>query len=92
MVRANWGSAVGAGAEQMKEGTVEMSGTVVGVNRHPVTVELANGPIVRGFLAGRLMKNEIRVLVGDRVVVEMSPYDLTQAGLFIALDNGRPSC
>ncbi len=42
------------------------------------TVELENGHHVLGHLAGKMRKNYIRVLPGDRVVVELSPYDLTR--------------
>lgn len=42
------------------------------------TVELENGHQVLGHLGGRMRKNYIRVLPGDRVVVELSPYDLTR--------------
>ena len=42
------------------------------------TVELENGHSVLGHLAGKMRKNYIRVLPGDRVVVELSPYDLTR--------------
>ena len=42
------------------------------------TVELENGHHVLGHLGGKMRKNYIRVLPGDRVVVELSPYDLTR--------------
>ncbi len=42
------------------------------------TVELENGHQVLGHLGGKMRKNYIRVLPGDRVVVELSPYDLTR--------------
>jgi translation initiation factor IF-1 len=42
------------------------------------TVELDNGHNVLGHLAGKMRKHYIRVLPGDRVVVELSPYDLTR--------------
>ena len=42
------------------------------------TVELENGRSVLGHLGGKMRKNYIRVLPGDRVVVELSPYDLTR--------------
>ena len=42
------------------------------------TVELANGHNVLAYLAGKVRKNFIRVLPGDRVLVELSPYDLTR--------------
>jgi translation initiation factor IF-1 len=42
------------------------------------TVELENGHSVLGHLGGKICKHYIRVLPGDRVVVELSPYDLTR--------------
>jgi translation initiation factor IF-1 len=42
------------------------------------TVELDNGHSVLGHLGGKMRKHYIRVLPGDRVVVELSPYDLTR--------------
>ncbi len=42
------------------------------------SVELVNGQTVLGHLSGKMRKNYIRVLPGDRVVVELSPYDLTR--------------
>jgi translation initiation factor IF-1 len=42
------------------------------------TVELDNGQKVLGHLGGKMRKNYIRVLTGDRVTVELSPYDLTR--------------
>ena len=41
-------------------------------------VELDNGNSVLSHLAGKMRKNYIRVLPGDKVVVELSPYDLTR--------------
>ena len=41
-------------------------------------VKLENGHIVTAHTAGKLRKNRIRVLQGDRVRVEMTPYDLTK--------------
>jgi translation initiation factor IF-1 len=41
-------------------------------------VELANGHKVLAYLSGKIRKNYIRVLPGDRVLVELSPYDLTR--------------
>jgi translation initiation factor IF-1 len=42
------------------------------------TVELENGHSVLGHLAGKMRKHYIRVLPGDRVTVELSPYDLSR--------------
>jgi translation initiation factor IF-1 len=41
-------------------------------------VKLENGHIVIAHTSGRMRKNRIRVLVGDKVIVEMTPYDLTK--------------
>ena len=41
-------------------------------------VKLDNGHVVIAYTSGRMKKNRIRILVGDRVSVEMSPYDLTR--------------
>lgn len=68
----------------MKETTVTMDGTVVGIHRNCASVELANGAVIRAVLAGRMMLHKIRVLTGDKVRVELTPYDLTKGGLFIA--------
>lgn len=43
-------------------------------------VMLDNGKVVNSYIAGKLRKNNIRVMVGDRVTIELCPYDL---------DNGR---
>lgn len=39
-------------------------------------VQLENGSIILGYLSGKIRKFRIRVLNGDRVLVELSPYDL----------------
>lgn len=39
-------------------------------------VELENGQTILGYLSGKMRKNYIRVLLGDKVRVELSPYDL----------------
>jgi len=41
-------------------------------------VQLENGHVVTAHTAGKLRKNRIRVLQGDNVTVEMTPYDLTK--------------
>jgi len=42
-------------------------------------VKLDNGHVVLAYLSGKMRKFYIRILLGDRVKVEMSPYDLTRA-------------
>jgi len=41
-------------------------------------VELENGHVVLAYLSGKMRRNYIRVFLGDRVRVDMSPYDLTR--------------
>ena len=41
-------------------------------------IELENGHMIIGHTSGRMRKNRIRVLAGDKVSVEMTPYDLTK--------------
>ena len=62
-----------------KEDCIEVVGVVV--EKFPAgqfSVQLDADKIVLAHLAGRLRRNRIRVLAGDRVTVEMSPYDLTK--------------
>jgi translation initiation factor IF-1 len=47
---------------------------------------LANGAIVLGHTSGKMRKNNIHILLGDRVDVEISPYDLTKVGSFSAIE------
>jgi translation initiation factor IF-1 len=44
----------------------------------PFRVELENGHQIIAYTSGKMRKNRIRVLAGDEVTVEMTPYDLTK--------------
>ena len=48
-------------------------------------VQLENGHVVTAHTAGKLRKNRIRVLQGDNVTVEMTPYDLTKGRIIFRL-------
>ena len=62
-----------------KEDNIEMQGTVLETLPNTMfRVELENGHVVTAHISGKMRKNYIRILVGDRVTVEMSPYDLTR--------------
>lgn len=62
-----------------KRDTIEVEGTVVESLPNAVfRVELANGHQVLAHISGKMRKNFIRVLPGDRVLVELSPYDLSR--------------
>jgi translation initiation factor IF-1 len=62
-----------------KEDSIEVTGTVL--EKFPsglFSVQLEHEKVVLAHLAGRLRRNRIRVLAGDRVTMELSPYDLTK--------------
>jgi len=62
-----------------KEGKIQMEGIVTEVlPDQNFRVELENGHEVLAYAAGKMSKFKIRVLVGDRVSLELSPYDLTR--------------
>ncbi|MCB0070848.1 MAG: translation initiation factor IF-1 [Caldilineaceae bacterium] len=63
----------------MAEETVVFEGKIVDTLPNAMfKVELENGHEVLAYLSGKMRKYYIRVLLGDRVKVEMSPYDLTR--------------
>ena len=62
-----------------KDGAIEMEGTVAEALPNAMfRVELTNGHKVLAHISGKMRKNYIRILPADRVIVEMSPYDLTK--------------
>jgi translation initiation factor IF-1 len=62
-----------------KEDMIEMEGTVTDVQRNArYRVKLENGHEISAYTAGKMRKYRIRVVAGDKVTIEMSPYDLTK--------------
>lgn len=62
-----------------KEGTIEVEGKIVELLPNAMfRVELDNGHVVLAHISGKMRMHFIRVLAGDRVKVELSPYDLTR--------------
>ena len=62
-----------------KEDVIEIEGVVVEKLPNAMfKVELENGHQVLAHISGKLRKNFIRILPGDKVTMEMSPYDLTK--------------
>ncbi len=62
-----------------KEDVIEMQGTIL--ETLPNTMfreELENGHVVIAHISGKMRKNYIRILTGDKVTVELTPYDLTK--------------
>jgi translation initiation factor IF-1 len=62
-----------------KEEQIEMEGTVIDALPNTMfRVQLDNGHVVLAHISGKMRKNYIRILKGDKVTVEMTPYDLTK--------------
>ena len=62
-----------------KEDNIEMQGTILETLPNTMfRVELENGHVVIAHISGKMRKNYIRILTGDKVTVELTPYDLTK--------------
>ena len=62
-----------------KSDIIEMQGTVLEALPNAMfEVELESGPKILAHISGKLRMNFIRILPGDKVTVELSPYDLTR--------------
>ncbi|MFZ1641307.1 MAG: translation initiation factor IF-1 [Candidatus Contendobacter sp.] len=62
-----------------KEDHIEMEGTVVDTLPNTTfRVRLENGHVITAHISGRMRKNYIRILTGDKVKVELTPYDLSK--------------
>ena len=61
-----------------KEAAIEVEGKVIDIIKDEYKVELENGFIITAHVSGKIRMNMIRILPGDRVIVEFSPYDLTR--------------
>ena len=62
-----------------KEENIEMEGVVIETLPNTMfRVKLDNGHIVIAHISGRMRKNYIRILTGDKVTVQLTPYDLTK--------------
>lgn len=62
-----------------KEEPIEMEGVVIETLRNTnFLVKLDNGHTITAHISGKMRKNYIRILTGDRVRVELTPYDLTK--------------
>jgi len=62
-----------------KEENIEMQGVVIDTLPNTMfRVELENKHIITAHISGKMRKNYIRILTGDKVTVELTPYDLTK--------------
>ena len=62
-----------------KEDVIEFEGEVIEVLPNTTfLVKLSNGHVITSYISGRLRMHYIKILEGDKVKIEMSPYDLTK--------------
>ena len=62
-----------------KKDVIEVEGTVIDAMPNTIfKVKLANGHEITAHISGKLRMNYIRILPGDKVLVELTPYDLTK--------------
>lgn len=62
-----------------KDDVIELEGTVVeSLPNTTFRVDIGNGYVILAHISGKLRMNFIRILPGDKVTVQMSPYDLTR--------------
>ncbi len=62
-----------------REENIEMEGTIIETLPNTLfRVELENGHVVTAHISGKMRKNYIRILTGDKVTVQLTPYDLTK--------------
>ncbi len=62
-----------------KEDQIEIEGTITETLPNTMfRVKLDNGHLVTAHISGKMRKNYIRILTGDRVTLEMTPYDLSK--------------
>lgn len=74
-----------------KEDSIEMQGVVEESLRNTTfRVKLENGHVINAHISGRMRKNYIRILTGDQVTVELTPYDLTRGRITFRTANKKP--
>lgn len=63
----------------IKENNIEMQGIIIDTLPNTMfRVELENKHIITAHISGKMRKNYIRILTGDKVTIELTPYDLTK--------------
>ena len=73
-----------------KEELIETEGTVLEMLPNAMfRVELENGHVILGHISGKMRMHYIKILPGDKVKVEMTPYDLSKGRITFRLDERR---
>ena len=63
----------------VKQSYIEQDGTIIeALSNAMFRAELENGHVITAHISGKMRMNYIKILPGDRVKIEMSPYDLTK--------------
>lgn len=71
-----------------KEETIQLQGEIVETLPNATfKVKLENGHIVLGYISGKMRMNYIRILPGDKVTVDMTPYDLSKGRITLEVNN-----
>ncbi len=74
-----------------KEDSIEMEGVVLeSLPNTTFRVKLENDHVVKAHISGRMRKNYIRILTGDKVTVELTPYDLTRGRIIFRSAKKKP--
>ena len=75
-----------------KEDQIEMEGTVIDTLPNTMfRVELENSHVVIAHISGKMRKNYIRILKGDKVTVQLTPYDLSKGRITFRSRDGKSS-
>jgi translation initiation factor IF-1 len=83
---------IGLNVYMAKEDQIEMEGTVIDTLPNTMfRVELENGHVVIAHISGKMRKNYIRILKGDKVTVQLTPYDLTKGRITFRSRDGKSS-
>ena len=74
-----------------KEDSIEMEGVVLeSLPNTTFRVKLDNDHVVNAHISGRMRKNYIRILTGDKVTVELTPYDLSRGRIIFRAAKKKP--
>ena len=75
-----------------KDDQIEMEGVIMeSLPNAMFRVQLDNGHVIMGHISGKMRKNYIRILTGDRVTVELTPYDLSKGRITFRHKEGSKS-
>lgn len=75
-----------------KEEAIEMEGVVIeSLPNTNFKVKLDNNHIINAHISGKIRKNYIRILLGDRVTVQLTPYDLTKGRIIFRNKDNKSS-